>query len=271
MALRNGVIMRERLVTGFVALAAGAVGGIVFGQVSNLGADSHERPTAFVPLEPAARLLDTRQSGDITGGNPITEGQTLQLQVAGQGGVPSGARAVQLNVTVAEGTAASFLSVWDEGEWPGTSSLNWADASASPNAVTTSVGSDGFIRIYNDTGTVHTIVDVTGYFTTSGIVSDVEIVREEFPMSLSIGSTGGRSVTCPDGKLAVGGGASVESDFTGASLMLLSSVPMIDGTGWLGRAGVVGAGTAEGTLRVYAVCASGVTLAPPPPLPPPSD
>jgi hypothetical protein len=253
--------MGERVFTALVALAAGAVGGIVFGQVSNLGASSHERPTAFVPLEPAARLLDTRQSGDITGGNPLTEGQTLQLQVTGRDGVPSDARAVQLNVTVAEGTAASFLSVWDEGEWPGTSSLNWADASASPNAVTTSVGSDGFIRIYNDTGTVHTIVDVTGYFTTAGIVSDFETVSEEFPVNLIAGNTAGRSVICPDGKLAVGGGASVV-DIPGR-LILLSSVPRSDGTGWSGRAGAVGSGTVVGTLTVYSICASGVTRAAP--------
>ena len=232
---------------------------------SNLGASSHERPTAFVPLEPAARVLDTRQSGDITGGNPLTEGQTLQLQVAGQGGVPSDARAVQLNVTVAEGTAASFLSVWDEGEWPGTSSLNWADASASPNAVTTSVGSDGFIRLYNDTGTVHTIVDVTGYFTTSGIVSEFETVSEEFPVDVSPGLSSGRSVICPDGKLAVSGGASVVTDnFTTGQLTLVSSVPRLDGDGWSGRAGMVGVGTVEGRLTVYAVCASGVTRAAPP-------
>lgn len=254
--------MGARIFTALMALAAGAVGGIVFGQVSNLGATSHERPTTFVPLEPAARLLDTRQSGDLTGGNPLTEGQTLQLQVAGRDGVPSDARAVQLNVTVAEGTAASFLSVWDEGEWPGTSSLNWADASASPNAVTTSVGSDGFIRIYNDTGTVHTIVDVTGYFTTSGIVSDFETVSQEYPIGIgSPGSTLGNSLQCPDGKLAVGGGASVRtpSPMSGAQLVLLASVPRADGTGWTGRAG--GTGQAEGTLTVYAICASGVTRA----------
>lgn len=256
--------MRDRVFTALIALAAGAVGGIVFGQVSNLGASSHERPTAFVPLEPAARLLDTRQSGDITGGNPLTEGQTLELQVAGAGGVPSNARAVQLNVTVAEGTEASFLAVWDEGDWPGTSSLNWADGSARPNAVTTSVGSDGFIRIYNDTGTVHTIVDVTGYFTTSGIVSDFETVSEEFPVNLISGNTAGRSVICPDGKLAVGGGASVvTSSLTSSTLILLSSVPRLDGTGWSGRAGAVGNGTIVGTLTVYSICASGVTRAAP--------
>lgn len=234
---------------------------MVFGQVSHLGASSHAQPTAFVPLEPAARFLDSRQSGDITGGNPLTEGQTLQLRVAGENGVPSDARAVQLNVTVAEGTAASFLAVWDEGDWPGTSSLNWADASARPNAVTTSVGSDGFIRIYNDTGTVHVIVDVTGYFTTSGIVSDFETVLEEFPVSLVAPNVYGNSATCPEGKLAVGGGASVAAD--SGQLGLVSSVPQLNGTGWTGRAGSVGLGQGVGTLRIYAICASGVTLAPP--------
>ncbi len=226
--------------TAALALAAGAVGGIVFGQVSNLGASNHGESTAFVAVQTQARVLDTREPDDVTGGNPLTADDTLQLKIAGVGGVPSDAAAVQLNVTVVDGNMPSYLTVWGQGDWPGTSSLNWNDGTARPNAVSTAIGDDGFIRLLNKFGVVHVVVDVVGYYTTAGIPSAFEVVLFEDPLMFSsVGDTAGNTASCPPGKLAIGGGASVVED--AGVIDLMASTARSDLTGWsgaqLGRCG----------------------------------
>ncbi|MEA3276625.1 MAG: hypothetical protein U9Q81_15295 [Pseudomonadota bacterium] len=215
-----------------------------------------EGADAFVPLKPQARVLDTREPGDITLGDPLDGPETLLLELAGVARIPLDATAVQLNVTVTEGTGTSFLSVWDEGGWPGTSSLNWSDGDARPNAVTTSIASDGFIRIYNNAGLVHVIVDVVGYYTAG--LGDFEVVSDSFPLALNPGDLSGSTVSCPQGKGITGGGASIVEN---AGLDLKTSIPRSDLTGWSATAiGEDPPGT--GTLNIYAVCAQGVLPSP---------
>jgi hypothetical protein len=252
--------MRERLIVALIALTAGAAGGIVFSQVSALGAAGNgSSGAAFVPVQPQQRALDTRESGDITGGNPLTAGQTIQLKLSGEHGVPADASAVQLNVTVVGGNQPSFLTVWDEGDNPGTSSLNWVDGEALPNGITTAIGDDGFIRIRNQFGIVHVIVDVVGYFSPQGVVTDFEVVSESTDYDFSSpGDLSGTTVSCPDGKSAISGGASIVSN---QGLDLKTSIPRTDLGGW-GASVIAEDPPYTGTLNLYAVCASGVVMAP---------
>ncbi len=84
---------------------------------------------------PPARILDTRTS---TGGHPgaLGAGQTLNLAVAGQGGVASsGASAVVMNVTATDATAASFLAVYPGTSNPGSSNLNVYPGEDVPNLI----------------------------------------------------------------------------------------------------------------------------------------
>ncbi len=141
-------------------LAGGALFGVPF---VGAAVDTGERPV-FVAVDPPVRILDTRKASGVTAGAPVGAGQTLELAVTGAAGVPADATSVQLNVTVEQGTAPSFLSLWPEGAWPGTSTLNWTDASPRPNGSTVGIGADGKVRILNYAGTVHVIVDVTGYY-----------------------------------------------------------------------------------------------------------
>src|SRR5262249_59435927 len=67
----------------------------------------------YFPLVPA-RVLDTR-SGNGAPVAPLGAGASLDLQVTGRGGVPAGATAVVLNVTVTNPTAQSFLTAWPTG------------------------------------------------------------------------------------------------------------------------------------------------------------
>jgi hypothetical protein len=118
----------------------------------------------LTPLTPA-RLLDTRTS---TGGHPgkLGPGQSFDLQVTGQGGVPgAGVSAVVLNVTATDPTAASYLSVWPTGTpRPTVSNVNYAAGATVPNLVTVKVGTGGRVTIVNDAGQTNVVVDVVGFY-----------------------------------------------------------------------------------------------------------
>jgi len=121
--------------------------------------------TALTSLVPD-RLLDTR--GDV-GGHPgaFGPGAEFDLQVTGRGGVPAICVAAVLNVTVVGATANTFLTVWPNGEGqPTTSSLNAGPGQTVANLVISKLGPDGKIRIRNESGSSHVLVDVAGYFLT---------------------------------------------------------------------------------------------------------
>jgi hypothetical protein len=118
---------------------------------------------------PPARILDTRNG---TGGisSPVGPAQTIQLTVAGVGGVPAmGAstppKAVVINVTVTAPTAASDLVVWPSLlGMPVASDLNFVGGQTVPNLVVVKVGTDGKINIFNAFGSAHVVVDVVGWY-----------------------------------------------------------------------------------------------------------
>ena len=115
------------------------------------------------PLVPV-RLLDTRGS---TGGHQgkIGPGQSIDLRVAGVGGVADAPNAVALNVTTTGPTAGSFLTMWPSGaQRPDTSSVNMAAGHTVPNMVLCGVGANGMVSIFNSAGSTDVIVDVLGSF-----------------------------------------------------------------------------------------------------------
>jgi hypothetical protein len=113
-----------------------------------------------------ARLLDTRPGGQIgfSGAKPVA-GQTLEVQIAGQAGLPvSGVRAVALNVTITDATAPGFVTVWGDGGRPETSNLNvQAVGQTVPNMVIVPVGADGKVRIFTDHGG-HLLADAAAWW-----------------------------------------------------------------------------------------------------------
>ena len=117
----------------------------------------------FVPLAPK-RICDTRNG---LGGRstPIGPGDTLAVQVAGRGGVPStGVLAVAVNVTSVNPTEPGFFSVFPSNVTAtGSSSLNTVPGRAVPNMAIVGVGPDGRIGVFNASGTTDCIVDVMGY------------------------------------------------------------------------------------------------------------
>ena len=137
----------------------------------------------YVPLTPA-RITDTRaNSGEPNAGKTLGPGSTLNIQVAGMGGIPSsGVTAAVLNVTVTDTTAPSYLSIYPAGEgFPGTSTLNWLPGVTIANRVIVPLGTNGQIVAENCQGNVDVVVDVSGYFTANAASSTAS--SEFYPVS----------------------------------------------------------------------------------------
>ncbi|MEV6208784.1 hypothetical protein [Kitasatospora sp. NPDC051914] len=138
--------------------------------VGNGGTVRLGTPSTFVPTAPV-RLLDTR-SGTGAPKGPVGPGGTVNLKVAGRGGVPeSGVTAVVLNVTATNPTAAGFLTAHPHGTArPTASNLNFTPGQTVPNQVTVPVGPDGTVDLYNHAGTVDVLADISGWYSDEGSV-----------------------------------------------------------------------------------------------------
>jgi hypothetical protein len=121
---------------------------------------------AYVPLAPS-RIADTRSGSGYAGaGSTLGPGGTLTVQVTGQGGVPAGAAAAILNVTAADTTAGSYLTVYPEGvTQPTASNLNWVSGVTVANRVLAPLSPSGQVSVFNYAGQADVVVDVDGYFT----------------------------------------------------------------------------------------------------------
>ncbi|MFI7486946.1 choice-of-anchor D domain-containing protein [Micromonospora echinaurantiaca] len=131
----------------------------------------------YYPLTPV-RIMDTR-TGNGAPKAKLGPNGTVNLQVTGRGGVPpAGVGAVVLNVTVAEPTASSYLTVYPAGQAkPTASSLNFGKGWIRSNSVTVAVGAGGKVAITNYAGSTHAIVDVVGYYASDNtpIISGVGV------------------------------------------------------------------------------------------------
>jgi hypothetical protein len=125
---------------------------------------STNRFTASTPF----RMVDTRDVSRAevnvgTGGNQLGKGQVLQIQVAGQRGVPSSAKAVSLNLTVTGATAPGFITAWPCGDRPLASTANYGAGDAVSNGAQLPLSSTGALCIYSNQA-VHVILDVNGWW-----------------------------------------------------------------------------------------------------------
>gem|GEM_PF-4345191 len=146
-----------------VSLGAGSVA------VTRAVVSSGDRPV-FIAITPC-RLFDTRPGGDNVGprSTPLGAGQTMFQQVRGANGnctIPEGATGVALNVTVVNGTASSFLTLFPaDATRPLAASLNWTPgAPPTPNKVDIKLAADGRIALYNLAGSVDVVADAVGYY-----------------------------------------------------------------------------------------------------------
>jgi len=127
-------------------------------------------PTAgsrFQVVHPT-RVLDTRVGNGLNG--PQGPSQSRSLLVAGVLGslVPDDATAVVANVTVADSTAETFVSVYPAAPRPNPySTVNLQAGQVVPNHVMVGLATGGTFDVYNHLGSTALVADVVGYFVAS--------------------------------------------------------------------------------------------------------
>ncbi len=187
--------------------------------------------SGIVTINPV-RILDTR-SGLGAPAAPVGAGQTIDLAVAGVGGVPANATGVVANVTVTGGTAGSFITVWPTGEArPTASSLNVTPGLDLPNEITVALGVGGKISLFNNGGTVNLVADVTGYLIPGGSGGGggaTSLTRTKIDTPTITASTKIQSLSLPAGSwLVLGRVDGAHNGTTGSTRM---ECDILDGTG----------------------------------------
>ena len=122
--------------------------------------------TSFFSLTPC-RVVDTRDPAGPYGGPALAANVDRTFVISGQCGVPVGARAAAFNLAVTLSTAGGDLRVFPAGAGlPLVSALNWNAGQTRANNAVIQLGPSGDVTVHPDqpSGTVHLIVDVTGYF-----------------------------------------------------------------------------------------------------------
>jgi len=116
---------------------------------------------ALVP----SRLLDTRDGTGAPRG-AIAGGGAVSLQVTGRWGVPAtGVGAVVLNVTAADVSLPTYVTVWPEGSVrPVVSNLNPGSGQTVANRVIVKLGTGGRVDLFNAAGSANLVADVNGWF-----------------------------------------------------------------------------------------------------------
>lgn len=134
------------------------------------GYNSTATGSKFTTTSPV-RVLDTRNGTSAHG--PVAAGATVNLQITGQHGVPTGATAVVLNVTATTPKDSGYLTAWPSGtRQPPVSNLNFTRGQTIPNLVIVPIGSNGKVSIRNSSaGTVQLIADQFGYYAPTAATS----------------------------------------------------------------------------------------------------
>ncbi|MER6314271.1 hypothetical protein ABT237_10940 [Streptomyces sp. NPDC001581] len=152
----------------------------------------------FTPHGPT-RLLDTRDGTGAAAG-PVLPYGTTRVKIGGNSGIPAGATAVALNLTVTNARSAGHVTAYPSGtEQPDTSNVNFVAGQTVPNMTIVPVGADGYVEFVNRShGDVDLIADVTGYFTrtnASGYTSldPARIVDSREGLGTSRGQVNGQS------------------------------------------------------------------------------
>lgn len=146
------------------------------------GGRGKKKGSRFVPLPPT-RILDTR-----TGlGAPAGRTTAVPVQVTGQAGVPTtGVTAVVVNVTVTEPTAAGWAEVSPDGRF-GSSNANYGPEQTVAALAVSAVDSRGRVWV-TSLVPIHAVLDVQGYFTTTGAGSTLYSVAHARLLDTRLGA-----------------------------------------------------------------------------------
>ncbi len=136
------------------------------GLLGAVSAAAQTGPYQFFAVAPC-RVVDTRNPNSTNGGPIFNAGTQRDFAIRGNCGVPTSAKAVSLNVTITGATQGSFLTLWPSGgARPVVSTINFtfSDPALANGAIVGLSTSASDLSVYNSSGNVHVILDVTGYF-----------------------------------------------------------------------------------------------------------
>jgi hypothetical protein len=120
----------------------------------------------FVPV--AKRLVDTR-SGTGSAKAAIAPGKSIDVQITGANGVPSGASAAVVNLIAVNSTDADgYLTPYATGGTKPANSLHYAPSETTSVQAQLPLSAAGKMTIANSSTTTNLVVDLQGYFTAAG-------------------------------------------------------------------------------------------------------
>jgi hypothetical protein len=121
----------------------------------------------FVGIAPC-RLVDTRPAFGFSGqyGPPLlANGGPRSFDLTGRCGIPAGAQAVSLNVTVVSPAGPGYVVVYPKGTGlPNVSTVNFAAGAVLANAAIVPLGMDGGVTVLASGTSTDVLLDVNGYF-----------------------------------------------------------------------------------------------------------
>jgi hypothetical protein len=151
----------------------------------------------YTPLSSPARICDTRPDdpsnllsapdnqcdGLDNSGETLAAKGTVNVQVTGGNGVPTGASAAIVNVTVANPAAGGYLTVYPDGvATPFASNVNYTAGEVTANRVIVPLSTGGGITVYSS-ARADVIVDISGYYSGTG-GSGTEFSPESSPVRI---------------------------------------------------------------------------------------
>jgi hypothetical protein len=141
----------------------------LFFATSQSGSAVPSSPYGFYTLSPC-RIVDTRNAAGPYGGPALTANSDRSFVAWGRCGIPSGADAIALNVTVTGATSGGDFRIYPGGtSLPMASTINYAAGRTRANNGAYRLGSAGDLVVHVDqaSGSAHLILDVSGYFETA--------------------------------------------------------------------------------------------------------
>jgi hypothetical protein len=124
-------------------------------------------PLVFNAVTPC-RVADTRNASGPLGGPIMAANSTRSFPIPSSAcGIPSGAAAYALNVTVVPTGSLNYLTLWPAGQTqPTVSTLNSGNGQVVANAALVPAGSAGAVDVYV-TNQTQVILDIVGYFSSA--------------------------------------------------------------------------------------------------------
>jgi len=137
-----------------------------WGRVDALSAYQAVTSAASLYTVAPCRLLDTRDPIGTWGGPALSAGSDRTFPIAGRCGIPAGAKAVSVNITVTGPTSPGFLTLYPGATaLPPVSTINYSPGQTRANNAVIRLGAAGDLtaRCGQGSGTVNLVLDVNGY------------------------------------------------------------------------------------------------------------